>query len=499
MSELFLELRTDSVEEAIAIESFTLEQRRGGEEGSEERRSLHPVAQVGIGCLFGRDLECVEREDLDVFLPDRVTCLEGEALPELGRLLVALNDEHTTVGESRQRIGVTEDVRVWRQHHVDITQLAVEPDRIVSESRVERGRLALFLRSVFRVCLDVEPEQIERCEGEILAHRDRTPSTDGVNPEREGAFGHQVEITGALERELGELRVGIEELLLPDLELRKSRVPADEVDAEIELTALLSVGKHVLDGGDDVARLQITASESEAPGVEVGDLLRDQSADRRVREWLAVAAVVLLRETESRLLLIGEPDPAILDGLRHRCADLPEQREIDGQRLVGSLEDDDALSPRQHGGDEVGREGTEHREIEDADLEPALLAQVIDDRLGVVDDRALTCDDPLGVVQPVSHRPCVMPTRQLLELSHRLIGESWQMIEVEGSLRGDSLRVAVLVLDDTEHRRIVDVEHLRNAAARVAEDELLRRRRRLDHVGRISEILPDEVALGETD
>ena len=73
------------------------------------------------------------------------------------------------------------------------------------------------------------------------------------------------------------------------------------------------------------------------------------------------------------------PAPAVLDALDQRGADFAHQRQIFGQRLVGTLQHDHALLAAQHLAEQVAREGTEHGQIDHADLELARLAQVVGD------------------------------------------------------------------------------------------------------------------------
>ena len=119
-------------------------------------------------------------------------------------------------------------------------------------------------------------------------------------------------------------------------------------------------------------------------------------------------------------------------------------------------------------------------------------------RLGVGDHAALSCNHPVGVIEPIACRARITTPRQGRELVERAVGELGHVVEVERALRRDALRVAVLVLHDAEHRRMVDVEQLGDATAALAEHEALRRRRRLDDVGRVAEKGSHELALGES-
>ena len=122
---------------------------------------------------------------------------------------------------------------------------------------------------------------------------------------------------------------------------------------------------------------------------------------------------------------------------------------------------------------------------------------MIGDGLGVRDDGALAEDYPLGVIGAIARRPRIPAPCERGVFIERAIGEVSDVIEVERSLRRHALCVAVLVLHHAQHRRIVEVERLRNAAALVAEHEPLGRCRRFDKICRVAEERLDEIALGE--
>ena len=77
-------------------------------------------------------------------------------------------------------------------------------------------------------------------------------------------FGHRRgAFTGALEDRKGWL-----EACPPE-----GSVFLDEIDAEIELALFTPAIEHVVNSGDNIARLQVTATETKAAGVEIRDLL----------------------------------------------------------------------------------------------------------------------------------------------------------------------------------------------------------------------------------
>ena len=279
--------------------------------------------------------------------------------------------------------------------------------------------------------------------------------------------------------ELGQPGIAVDEPLLPDLELREPRALAHEIDAEVELATARTARQHVVHGGDDVARLQVATAKPETGAEEIRHFVAAEREDSRVR-----------RHCTGR-------QAAIFDSLRHRRPNLPQQRQVHGQRLVGALHHHHTLLASQQRDEQVSRERPEHREVHHADLEPARRAQVIDHGLGVRHHRTLADDHPLCVVRAVALRPRVVASGEGGVFVQRAIGEGRDVVEVERPLRRHALRIAVLVLHHAEHRRVVEVERLRDAAPLVAEHQPLRRRGRFDLVGRIAEVFLDERALGK--
>ena len=215
----------------------------------------------------------------------------------------------------------------------------------------------------------------------------------------------------------GEPRIAVDELLLPDLELRQARAFAHEVDAEVELARAGIARQHVVHRGYDIARLEVAAAEPKACGEEIGHLLAANGGNPRVRERRAGG------------------DAAVLDGLRHRRANLAQQRRIHRERLVGAFHHHDALLPGEQIDDRVRGERPEHREVDDADLEPARRAQVIGDGLGVRDDGALADDHPVGVIGAIAHRTRIPAPGERGVFIERAIGEVGDVVEVERPLR----------------------------------------------------------------
>ncbi len=250
--------------------------------------------------------------------------------------------------------------------------------------------------------------------------------------------GQEVEVTRRFERHLLEVGIGLHQLLLPDLELGQLRSLPDEVDPDIELTPVLALRKHVVDRGNDVAGLEVSATEPEPGRVEVGHQGRLHRRHLRVGE----------RPSRARLLpvSVGVQRLPVLHALGHGGPYLAQQRGVHGQGLIDPLEHRHALGADQDTGDDVSRERSEHAHVQHADLEAARLAQVLGHDLQVRDDRALPDQNPVGVVGQVADGPGVGAARELRELGQGLIGEPGHVVEVERPLCRHALGVGVLVL-----------------------------------------------------
>ncbi len=125
------------------------------------------------------------------------------------------------------------------------------------------------------------------------------------------------------------------------------------------------------------------------------------------------------------------------------------------------------------------------------------MTEIIGDALRIADDRALAGDDVLGVLEAVAEGASVAAARQLVVLIERPVCQGRDVIEVERSLGGDALSVGVLILHGAEDGGIVEVEQFGYSATGRAEDQALGRRRGIDVVCRVPEVLLDELTFGE--
>ena len=225
--------------------------------------------------------------------------------------------------QAGQRVGVAEHVRVGRHDHVDVVVLAVQPDRFRCGRQVVGRRLALLLRTVFRVRLDVETEQVKQGHGEVLAGGDGTPATDRVHAHGGGALGRQVRVLAAVDGQVAHPRVGIDQVLLVDLLLGVGRGVVYEVDRQVKKDFCAAVRQHVLDRGNQRLRLQVAAAEAEAARVQPRHVVDAVTGVAGMGRLSAACGTVL---------------EALGDGGAH----LAEQRQVFGQWLVGTLQHGDA-------------------------------------------------------------------------------------------------------------------------------------------------------------
>jgi hypothetical protein len=477
-AELVLQLVADRVEQLGVAEPRLLHDGRGGEKGTLEGDTLHAQLQVGVGRLFPGDLEAVDGEDLEALVDDHSLKRRGDVLPDLLRgTPVALDDEDAAVLESGQRVGMVEHVRVGRQHHVDVVVLAVDADRLGRRREVIRRGLALLLRAVLGVGLDVEAQEVEQRHGQVLTGGDGAPAPDGVEPHGDAVGRHQVRVLRAPHGQLPDVGIGLFDGLLVHLLLWRDRFVAQEVDGQVEQALARAVGQHVLHGPDDPLGLQVAAAKAEGPGVKgrnIGQLpIGLQLGVGRVLGILAVFRTAADRRT-----------------------DLAHDRQVHGQRLVQPLEHRAALLALDDPSDQVGGKRAKHDQVDDPDPEPAFFAQVVHHGLGAGDQAALAHDEVFGVVGPVGHHPPVLASGQLAELREGAVRQLLDVVEEEGPLRRHALHVGVLVLNQAGHHRIVHVPQLRDATPRFAVDDPLGRRGRFDDVVRPPQILGDQLPLG---
>ena len=477
VAELVAKLVLDRLEKPFLVQPCTLHQRRCRKERTLEGVALHTELQFDVGGLFAGDPESVHEEHADVVFDDETLCLHRNTRP--GRVGIGqfrLHDEHPALLETEHRVRVGEHIGIRRHHHVDEGVLAVQTDRFRRRGQEVGGWLPFLLRSVLRIGADIEAQQFVQRHRQVLAGGDRTPATDRVHAHRDRTLGQQVRVFAAAQRQLTHPGIAVGDLLHTDLVFRICRL-AHEVDAQVVELAPLSLRQHVLDRRDQSLRLQIARPQSVGAGVQRRQVGMPVLRIGRIGLHAFVCAV------------------PILQALAQRRAHLAHDRQVFGQRLVGALEHRDTLASAQYPANEVTRERPEHRQVDDPYLDPARVAQVVDDRLGLHDHAALPDDQVFRIVDPVGPDPVVTASGERVVLVHHLVGDATDVFEEVRALGGNRLHVRVLVLYRAREHRVVDIPDLRYAPAFLAIYEPLRGCRAVDDVVGASEELLDQRAL----
>jgi hypothetical protein len=480
-AELRLQLRLDRGEQRVLGQAGIGHGRAGGEERALEGDALHAQLQLGGPGLLAGDLEGVEVEHADLVVDDELLRPEREAGPGL-LAEVGLDDEEAALLQAGQRVAVAEHGRVGREHDVDEDVFAVDADRLRRRREVVGGGLALLLRAVFRIGLDVPAEQFEQGHRQVLAGGDRAPAADRVHAHGDRALGQQVGVFRAAHAQFADARILVGDVLLMHLVLRVDRITR-EVDREVEELALRTVRQHVLHRADQRLGLQVARSEPVAARVQARHVPR------------TVVRIVGIGKSGPRLP--NRARHAVLDAFHHRSAHFAHQRQVFGQRLVGALQHRDALLALEHMAQQVAGEGTEHGQIDHADLELARFAQVVRHRLGLYDHAAHADDQVIGILGLECGDALVAAPGEAGIFVQADVGQRLDVVEKVRPLCGGGLHVGILVLHRAGHHGNIHVPDRRHAATLGAEQHLLRRRRRVDQVVRLAEELRHQFALGQ--
>ena len=146
-------------------------------------------------------------------------------------------------------------------------------------------------------------------------------------------------------------------------------------------------------------------------------------------------------------------------------------------------------------GNQVGREGAEHDQVEYADLQAPILPQVVRNDLRIANHRTLPDDHVIRIFQPVAHGTGIAAASESRVLLKRLVGQCCNMIKIEGALRRDTLCVGFLVLHHAQACRIIKIIELGNAPAPLTKHGPLCGCRCIDQVLRGTQVLLDQLAL----
>ena len=357
-SELLHVLLVHDIAELFLSDAELLEQRRHGEERSEERVALHAELEVAAVGRFPGNLEPGQRVDADLLLDDLLASPQGQPLPRLFAFLVRLPHQRAALLHSVERVGMRERLGVAAEDHVGVTQVAVHPDALRCGDHEVGGRRALLLGSVLGIRADVDDflrvaefvhdlvavvEQVVQVaddRAEVLAGRDRAPPADRMETHRDISLRQQ---GGRF------VRLHFVGMIDPEHEEGHS------------IRRALAVLALALADGEFVRANRVLGAE----------ISRPQAVHAAEQPWH---------------LLRGDARQAVLALQRfvQRHPDVLAHRVVARERLVGALEDDDVLLPGERLDDGGFREGAEDVRVNRPHLDAARLAHVVDRRLDVL-------------------------------------------------------------------------------------------------------------------
>ncbi len=466
-AELLPVLLLDLLHEVVVPDPELLQEAGHLEERPEEGVALHAQLQVGpVGRATG-DGKAGQDVDPNPAVQDRLSVLRRDPRPGLGRRLVGLPDERAPLFQAVDRIGVRERLRVAAQHHADVPEVAVHPDALRGDDEEVLRRGALLLRSVLRVGAHVHElvqpaELVARvlplrhvlAEGpddlaEVLAGRDHAPAADRVEPYRDGALGQQRRPLGCLDL-VGVIDADDEEARA--IGLRPAVLPRQRAG-----------GKRV--GAEDALRPEVARTEAIDPGEDPRHL-GSRERGHAVRPRLAVR----------------------LEGPGEGRAQVPAQRVVPGERLVGALEHDDVPLAGERAHQRHLGEGTKHVYVHGADPRPPS-AQEVHGGLDVLGGRPDRHEHGLGVIHLVTRDEAVATPRQRGELLVRPLEKPLHRLVERRAVGDDAVHVVLLVLHGPEEHRVGEIDQARHATAGRAEQGPLGVSRALDEVvGRAQEL-----------
>ena len=129
------------------------------------------------------------------------------------------------------------------------------------------------------------------------------------------------------------------------------------------------------------------------------------------------------------------------------------------------------------------------------DFRAPRLAQVVDRGFDVFRGGAERHEDRVGILGLVLADEAVVPARQLAEILPGRLEEVEDRLDEVVAPGDDALHVVLLVLHGTEKHGIGQIDHLRHAAARRAEQLALALGRAVDDVVGRAEVLADQLRL----
>ena len=356
--------------------------------GADERDPHHAGLEVlGRGVALG-DAERVHDQEVDLTVPDRLAGVAWQLTPDVLGRQIRLQDERAALDQALERVGVHERPVVRGHHDLDVLELGVgQQHRFRAQGDVVVRRCAALLRAVLRCGLRVHPEHPGEDVGEQFAGRDGAVAADAVEADPDRVGWQQDGIRLGLQSHQRRLRVGDSQPVLHLGHVRGGGV-GEELRTQVDQRRAVGLG-HLLERGDDVARLHVVAAETE---------------DRGGQAWLLC---------QSGNTVVARVD-GVGAGLEQGLGDQAGQR-----GLVRALQNRDSLGIADRL-DEFGfREGLQQFDGHHADLQAAL-TQHRQHRAHVVGDGAQADHDVVGVVAVVGHDGGVLTACERAVFGHRL-------------------------------------------------------------------------------
>ena len=400
---------------------------------ADEGDAHHARLEILGGRVLLGDLESVDDEQLDGLVADGLARLLGQLLPDRDRIEVRLQDEGAALAKPAQWVRVAEHPVVGRDDELDVFEFGVGDQHLLgAEGDVVVGRRAALFRAVFRRGPRVQVERAGENVGEELAGGDRPVAADRMEADAEGRLRQELRIGLGLERHQLGVGIGGLELRLQFGQFRR-RVLREELRAEIDERRVARL--HVLERGDQVARLEVVRAEAEDRRGDLGRIVE------RLNAGVPDAVDVLAR---------------LEQGLAHHRGEGGDVR---------ALEHRDRLLAGERGHDLGLRERLQQLDRDDADL-LALGAQMLRDRADVVGDRAQPDHHVVGVVAIVGQDRRVPAPGERAVFRHRLAGDVGNLADEMGAVVDAAGLEVGLVLHPAGQARIVDVDERRDELAR---------------------------------
>ena len=209
LAELLHVLLVHDVAVLLLRDAELLQHGADGEERAEEGVALHAELQVAaVGGLAG-DFEAGQREDANLLVDDLLARPEGQVLPRALAFGIRLPDQAAAFLHAVERIGVGEGLGIAAENDGHVAQIAVDANAVLGGDHEVAGGRALLLRAVLGIGADVnhflgiahvvdqavalveQIVQVAEDGAEVLAGGDGAPSADGVEADRDRAFGQQ--------------------------------------------------------------------------------------------------------------------------------------------------------------------------------------------------------------------------------------------------------------------------------------------------------------------